>query len=253
MKTSRLWPPEVRRLLTARWVAAHLVVVMVAATFVSLGLWQLRRNDERRLQNAVGTARINEEPVGLESLIQGAGDDVGSLEYRRATVSGVFDPDNEVLIRSQVTLGHAGFHVVTPLILVEGEAVLVNRGWVPLVWDEVPVTNAPPPQGEVTIEGWIHRTQTRGRFGPTDPEDGRLTNMNRVDIDRIATQIPYEVVPLYLVETADSENRDPIPVALPSFDDNGPHLAYAIQWFAFAAIGLVGYGFLIRRSKASKA
>ena len=34
----------------------------------------------------------------------------------------------------------------------------------------------------------------------------------------------------------------------PEFDDEGPHLAYAIQWFSFLVIGLVGFGFLMRRS-----
>ena len=224
------------------------MVVTLAITFVSLGMWQLRRNDERRLDNAVGDARISEEATSLLTLIEGAGADVVTLEYRRVSVTGVFDPANEVLIRSQVSLGNAGFHVVTPLVLPGGEAVLVNRGWIPLVLDQVPVGDAPPPQGEVTVEGWIHRSQTRGAFGPTDPPDGRLTTLNRVDVDRIAAQVPYQVVPVYLVEIAASGGALPTPVAHPAFDDNGPHLAYAIQWFGFAVVGLVGYGFLIRRS-----
>ena len=43
-------------------------------------------------------------------------------------------------------------------------------------------------------------------------------------------------------------NELPIPVDPPVFDDEGPHLAYAIQWFSFLVIGLVGFGFLMRRS-----
>jgi surfeit locus 1 family protein len=161
--------------------------------------------------------------------------------------TGVFDPGNEVLIRSQINLGTAGFHVITPLVVGEGEAVLVNRGWVPLVLDETPVEDAPPAAGEVTVEGWVDLSQTRGALGPSDPEEGKLVSMSRVDIDRIAAQTPYDLAPVYLVETGGDGNQLPLPAPVPSFDDNGPHLAYAIQWFGFAVVGLVGYGFLARR------
>jgi surfeit locus 1 family protein len=224
-----------------------LLVVTIAVVFVNLGLWQLRRNDERRMVNTVGQSRIGEEPLPLETLLDAAGDDISSLEYRPAMATGVFDPGNEVLIRSQVSLGTAGFHVITPLIVGEGEAVLVNRGWIPLVLDEIPVGDAPPPAGEVTVEGWVDLTQTRGALGPSDPEEGRLVTMSRVDIDRIAAQAPYDLAPVYLVETGRDGNQLPLPAPVPSFDDNGPHLAYAIQWFGFAVVGLVGYGFLARR------
>ena len=225
-----------------------MLVVTVAVVFVNLGLWQLRRADERRMVNTVGQSRIGEEPLPLETLLDAAGDDISSLEYRPATATGVFDSGNEVLVRSQVNLGTAGFHVITPLVVAEGEAVLVNRGWVPLVLDETPVEEAPPPEGEVTIEGWVHLTQTRGALGPSDPEEGRLITMSRVDIDRIAAQAPYELAPVYLVETGGDGDQLPLPPPIPTFDDDGPHLSYAIQWFGFAVVGLVGYGFLIRRA-----
>jgi cytochrome oxidase assembly protein ShyY1 len=36
------------------------------------------------------------------------------------------------------------------------------------------------------------------------------------------------------------------PVPLPPLDD-GPHLSYAIQWFIFSTIALVGYPLILRR------
>ena len=227
---------------------AHVIVVALAILFINLGFWQLRRLDERRLENTVGESRVDSAPAELGLLLEASGDDIDSLEFRRATATGVFQPDDEVLIRSQVHQGVAGFHVITPLLGEGGNAVLVNRGWVPLDADQVPVGAAPPPDGTVTVTGWVRPSQTRGALGPSDPDDGRLVTMSRVDVDRIQEQVSYELEPVYLSMLDDLEGDLPIAAPAPSFDDDGPHLAYAIQWFSFALIGLVGYFFLLRRA-----
>lgn len=227
---------------------AHVVVLILAILFVNLGFWQLNRLEERRLVNAVGESRFAAEPVELGALLEGAGDDEESLEYRRATTTGVFHPEDEVLIRSQVHQGAAGFHVITPLVTEDGSATLVNRGWIPLVLDQVPVDQAPPSAGTVTVEGWVRPTQVRGALSPTDPAQGRLITMSRVDVERIRRQVPYDLDPVYLVRLGGEIDELPVTAAPPSFDDEGSHLAYAIQWFSFALIGVVGYFFLIRRS-----
>lgn len=230
---------------------AHVVVLVVSVVFVSLGMWQLRRLDERRLENTVGESRFEAEPVDAALLVSAAGSDLDSLRHYRALATGTFAPESEVLIRSQVYLGVAGFHVVTPLVADDGSAVLVNRGWVPLDMDRVPVTAATPPAGVVTVEGWLVPTKERGALGPADPEDGRLVAMNRVDIDRIQEQVPFPLLPMYLVAMGERGGELPVPVETPTFEDDGPHLAYAIQWFSFLVIGIVGYGFLMRRSLRS--
>jgi surfeit locus 1 family protein len=227
---------------------AHVIVVALAILFINLGFWQLRRLEERRLENTVGESRVEADPAELGLLLEASGDDIASLEFRRATATGVFQPDDEVLIRSQVHQGVAGFHVITPLLGEGGNAVLVNRGWVPLDADQVPVEAAPPPDGTVTVTGWVRPSQTRGAFGPSDPDEGRLVTMSRVDVDRIQEQVSYELDPVYLSMLDDLEGDLPIAAPAPSFDDEGPHLAYAIQWFSFALIGLVGYFFLLRRA-----
>ena len=236
-----------RELLAPKWLAAHVVVVVVAVVFVNLGLWQLNRLEERQLENTVGEARYLADPVPLAELLSGAGADIDSLEYRRATTEGVYQPEDEVLIRSQVYRGEAGFHVITPLVG-ESEAVLANRGWVPLVLDQVPVSQAPPSTSQVVVEGWLSLTEERGPLGPEDPAGGRLTTMNRIDIDRIQQQVDYPLAPVVINVSEDGEAGIPIAIAAPTFDDEGPHLAYAIQWFGFALIGIVGYFFLIRRT-----
>jgi surfeit locus 1 family protein len=173
--------------------------------------------------------------------------DLESLEYRRVIIDGVFDPGEEVLIRSQVELGNAGFHVITPLVSEEW-VVLVNRGWVPLYMDQPPVDASPEP-GEVQIEGWVQLTESRPALGPED-QPGEQVVFNRVDIGRIVEQTPYSLAPVYVVAMGGREL--PIPVDSPDFTDQGPHLGYAIQWFGFALVASIGFFFLLRRQGVSR-
>jgi surfeit locus 1 family protein len=232
-----------RALRQPKWLISALVVMALAALFIRLGFWQLDRLEERRSLNVTAAERLGAEPVDLFALL--AGSDPPAIEYRRVIVTGRFLPEEEVLIRSQTHLGTAGFHVITPLL--DGErAVLVNRGWVHLTMDQTPVGDAPPPDGDVRIEGWVHLTQTKPALGPEDPP-GELSVFNRVDLERIQDQVSVDLVPLYVVLTDEEAGELPVPVDLPEFDDAGPHLGYAIQWFAFAVVGLVGFFFLMRR------
>ena len=104
-------------------------------------------------------------------------------------------------------------------------------------------------RGEVSITGLVQETQTRGAFGATDPADGRLTTMARADVARIAKQLPYPVLPAYLqLQAQQPPQAGPQPRVLPEpVLDEGPHLSYAIQWFIFTTIAIVGYPLILRR------
>jgi surfeit locus 1 family protein len=227
-----------------RWIVATVFVLAAAAVFIRLGFWQLDRLEARQTTNAVGEERVEAEPIDLVTALADVEGDLESLEYRRVFVWGSYDLSGEVLIRSQVHLGQAGFHVITPLVADDGWAVLVNRGWVPLGMDSPPV-DARPETGRLRVEGWVRLTQTRPTLGPEDaPGDQKI--FNRVDVGRIGEQVAHTLAPVYVVAIAENEDL-PAPVDLPEFDDDGPHLAYAIQWFGFAVVALVGFYFLIRR------
>ena len=233
-----------------KWIIATVVVLTLCAVFVRLGVWQLDRLEERRLTNAVAVERLNAEPVEL-SILMSETADLDALQYRRVAVEGEYDPSEEVLIRSQVELGQAGFHVITPLVGDDGYAVLVNRGWVPITMDTTPV-DAAPASGRQTVEGWVHLTQTRPPLGKEEPS-GDLDVLSRVDIERIGHQTPHELAPVYVVAMGEGGDDLPIRVDPPDFTDEGPHLGYAIQWFGFAAVGLIGYFFLMRREHGQHA
>ena len=233
-----------RFLRSPRWIAALIVVATVVVVFIALGNWQLSRHREVQLDNQISSARISTEPADLSTMLTAAGSSVESLENRRATAEGAFVPEDEVLVRNQVNNGVAGFHVVTPFRF--GDAtILVNRGWVPLAVDTPPVDAAPPPVGTTEVELLLRASQPIPAVGRIEPE-GELDVINRIDLERLGQQFA-DLSPVWAqLITPDDPERFPIALEAPTFDDDGPHLEYAVQWYLFALTTIVGSVFLIR-------
>jgi cytochrome oxidase assembly protein ShyY1 len=221
---------------------------------INLAFWQLRRLHERRATNSQITEHVAQAAVPVGDLLTPTTTpaEVAGAAWRSVTASGSYDPANEVLIRNRSLDSNAGYHVVTPLRLGDGAAVLVNRGWVPLEQQAGHPPSVPrAPTGVVTVTGRIRVSQHKGRyFSPSDPAQGHLDQLYRVDVPRIGRQVPYPLLPAYLelqsTQPAPAGAR-PVPIALPGLDE-GPHLSYAIQWFFFSGCAIVGWILAIRRS-----
>ncbi len=237
-----------RFLLRPRWIGFHLLVLAAVVLMVNLGFWQLRRLDERREFNATVTERIEQGPVPLDAVLDEAGDDPESVEWRQVTASGSYLPD-QILVFNRSQGGRPGDNVVTPLELDDGRIVLVNRGFVPLGLDVPPAPTTP-----VEVLGRARPSEERRRGQLTDAADGPVTEVRRLEIERIAPQLPGEVVPVYVdlvLSEPPAGPDDPTPVPAPELDE-GPHLSYAVQWFIFAACVVVGWVLAVRRSVRSR-
>ena len=243
-----------RQLFTPRWLAGHVLALTLIALFLSLGAWQLRRLDQRQTYNALLESRLEAQPQPFDLLREeydlGAPEDVEtSAAYRRAQVTGRFDPEREVLLRSRALDGQPGYHVLTPLVLDDNRALLVDRGWVPFELDEPPIAQAAPPTGEVSVTGILFPAQEQPvGFGPKDPAEGELDAVFFVNTERLEQQLPYRLEPIYLELNQQNPPQTaqlPVPPVPPELTE-GSHFGYALQWFSFAAIGIIGYGFLMR-------
>lgn len=231
-----------RALFTGRGLVATIVVIAGALFLGRLGIWQLDRHYQRAAQNQLIVSQMDLPAVPLDPSLPPE-----QLDYRRVTVRGVYDPSQEVLLRNREWGGATGYHVLTPLRLADGGgAVLVDRGWVPLNADDPEVrAQFAPPSGEVIVEGVARRSQS-DIGGPEDPPTGplmpRLEAWFRVDLERIAQQTGYPLLPVFVEEQPGPER--PAAPPFPSRTESlglGSHLGYAIQWFAFALILVVTY------------
>ena len=235
-----------------RWIVFSVLVVIVAVACVVLGFWQLGRLEERRASNAVVAGRLGRAPMDLASLREELRPREGvevvpsDFEFMWITAGGRLIDEGRVLVRSQVVDGQAGTHAVFPLDLGDGYSVLVNVGWFPLGMDPGPSADLYGPSGLIQVVGLLRADQQRPALGRQEPE-GRLETVARIDIGRIQEQVPIPLLPFWIQLTEpDDPARLPIPAPLPSVDE-GSHLSYAVQWFSFGLIALVGYLALMRK------
>jgi surfeit locus 1 family protein len=218
----------------------------VAATCIRLGVWQLDRLHGRKDANAAIAAAEAMPPRPLPELVSET-TDRASLRFRPAVANGTYDPAHEVLLYGRSSREDvAGDQVLTPLRLSDGTAVVVDRGWVPIDQD-APVTGAAAaPTGSVTVTGVLFPPDAIS--SPAPPASERVT---KVDLGQIGAALPYPILPVYLLleqQAPPQPGALPEPPPLPTLD-NGPHLSYAVQWFSFAAIALIGYVVLLRRDR----
>lgn len=241
-------------LLKPRWIVAHLVVLAVVVTFPMLGLWQLDRWDEQRTIQARVEERRDADPVPLSSVLddQTPPAELARLEFRPVTATGRYVADEEVAHRNRALQGRGGFDWLTPLVLEDGGAVLVRRGFVPP--DRVAgadPTVAPPPDGEVTVTGWLELSgEQPDGIGARDPDRGTLDTVFHADVERIDQQTSADLLPMVLRLASQDPapaGELPRPQPLPDGDAGGQNLSYAVQWFTFTAIVVVGYAVGLRR------
>lgn len=238
--------------LTRRWIAVHLMTLVIIGVCLSMAFWQFGRLQDRRAENARLAEQTARPAAALDSLLTGARvsrEEIEAAEFRRTRAEGTFDPDEQVILQSRSYKSRQGNHLLTPLVLTSGEAILVDRGWVPLPTDQAVLDESRAPTGRVTVEGVLLPTEKRGFLGISDPPPGDVTATPRVDLDRLRGQLPYPLYPVYLrLQSQDPPNSGglPLPVPIPK-PSEGPHREYAVQWALFAATALVIYVGLIRR------
>ncbi|MFE7757075.1 SURF1 family protein [Streptomyces sp. NPDC057429] len=241
-----------RFLLTRQWVILTLLVLVLIPTMVELGFWQLHRHEHRVEQNALITKNLEAEPVPVDRLTS-PGHTVPRSDYWRAvTATGTFDTAHEVVVRRRTSRDESiGMLVLTPLDLKGGGTVLVNRGWIPAAADQMAFPEVPaPPEGETTVTGRLKADETTGASGIKDLEGLPDRQVMLINSSQQSQLLGRPVLGGYL-ELTGPEPADGSPETIAAPDDSsiGSHMAYAVQWWLFAAGVPVGWVILARREK----
>ena len=99
------------------------------------------------------------------------------------------------------------------------------------------------------VHGLLHSSNPFSADDSVDHlPDGRL-GVPRVDLDAIGKTLPYRVRPVWIeaqaITPTQTGNAPQLPQ--PPAPDPVNHMQYAIEWFAFALIPIVGWPIALRR------
>lgn len=235
-----------------KWLFTTLLVFTGTAICIRLGMWQLDRLEQRRAFNIqVESMRA----ADLLDLNQNLPADVSSMEWRAVAVTGEYDFENQIALRNQYHSDQYGYHLITPLLF-DGEAVLVDRGWIPADGNSAPQDwHKYDELGQVTVTGQFRLGRAKPVFGGVadaelSPGQTRLDFWNNLDITRISAQSPYPILLMYIQPNIiEDDSEPPIPYQPVLELTEGSHFGYALQWFSFAAILFIGYPFYLRKQE----
>jgi surfeit locus 1 family protein len=228
---------------TSRKWTLSILAVAFAGISISAGFWQLRRLAARRQANALLAARRSAPDVPPDSLPA----DTSVAHFRRVHVRGIYDHGQEIILTLRSRNGSPGVNILTPLLRPRKDtAILVNRGWV-YSPDGMTVDTKPWREADtLNGRGYVETFPTKGPFAPANPE--RPRSFRRLNRAELVKAFPYPIANYYIVLTDSAESSSVPPRVEPAPLDEGSHRNYAIQWFSFAVISIVGLAIFIRRT-----
>lgn len=205
--------------------------------FAALGIWQVQRLAWKRDLIQKVESRIAAPPVAVPARGNWAELDAHEAEYRRVQVRGAFRHERETLVDALTALG-PGSWVLTPLDTADG-TILINRGFVPPARRDARQRQAGQVPGEVTITGLLRPSEPGGRLlRPNRPAAERWFSRDVAAI-AAARGLP-DVAPFFIDADAASSVQDGPHGGMTVVRFRNAHLAYAVTWFALAALCAAG-------------
>lgn len=221
-----------------------LVWLILIPAFIALGYWQRTLWKDRADAQGLVYAKLDAKPAAIDAV-----DPVGHFvaqdqQWISVTLTGEYDTKNQFAVRNRSQNENAGWYVVTPLVLPDGTAVLVNQGWIATSNSTEPSTAMPAlppvPSGTVTVKGWLQPDETTANTRITDDTNklptGEIALITKTDLQ---SRVPYTLhdgsVQLSSSTPANTAATAAQAVPGPSYD-NTMYIAYMIQWWVFAII-----------------
>ncbi len=274
------YPSQQKQFSGKKQLVGVVLLLAMGLVFISLGRWQLSRADERRaIAESIEVGRA-QPPIQLNA----ATPETDLVDWRSASVQGTWAPRFTVLLDNRNLDGRPGYWVATPLINVDGSAVLVLRGWLPRLIalmpagtstvQVVPQLSISTPTGLQQVVGEMtphvprlyelkadqslqmapasalteQPSTTSNQLSPQiiEADIRQLPTVQNLQLDVLAKVTGLKLLPIVLKQTSPAPDDLVRQWAGPSIDSD-TNMGYAMQWFAFAAIAMTAAGVLAWR------
>ena len=221
------------------------------AAFVALGMWQLRRAQEKEvlLSRFAQAARAPVQPFAAVA------ETPPQTIYPHVRVHGRYAAHRIYILDDRLHAGRLGVNVFVPFIPDHGNReVLVNEGFLPRQGPRETLPDLPPlPTGEVTLTGLYAPPPAPGLKLGGNPLTREVTwpkLLTFIDLRALGKDLHQALYPRVLLLDADPASlyvREWTPDVMPP----SRHRAYALQWFSFALAALVIFFIMHRERRTS--
>ena len=217
------------------WKLAVLALI-IFCLFVRLGMWQVSRANEKKTLLATYAARMQQTPVNAKALSQ-----PNDWRFYRAQIVGRFDNQHTVLLDNKTFQGRIGYEVYTPF-KARGldNAILVDRGFVPLTSSRAILPTIKNIEGDVTITGLLNLPPTYHALGDIqDTKDNAWPRrLEFIQLPLVGQLLGYPLFPYILMIEPKNPAAFTIEWQIVTMSPER-HWGYAVQWFALALTLLI--------------
>ncbi|WP_226762144.1 SURF1 family protein, partial [Arthrobacter sp. SO3] len=240
-----------RFLFSRKWLGYLVLAAVVAAACVGLGRWQMDRRAETLAEINRVTSNYSATPVPFAMVKDQFRSLAAEREWTQVELKGSYDVAGQRIVRNRPLNGQPGYEVVVPFRVESGETVVIDRGWLPIgnnnpgSPDSVPA----PPQGQVTVVARLKPAEPALQRGAPD---GQLAS---IDLAAYSGQLGYPLLTgayAQLASESPAVADMPFPFPKPTTDE-GTHLSYSLQWFAFGVLMFIGFGYAARQQARNAA
>jgi cytochrome oxidase assembly protein ShyY1 len=220
-----------------------LAVAVMAWGATLLGQWQFHRLHEKRADNHRIQTNLAAVPVPLDQIVHVGKEPGQAVEWRRVSVTGTWDDQHSVVVKYQTNVdGTPGVHIATPLVTANGDAVVVDRGWMQTENSGGTRPKLPPVTGgKVTVTGWVRVDATGGAT------DVSQLSTRAISSATIAKVVPYKLYGGFV--DLDAQSPPPVKslgaIEMPDDTGDGPHFFYGLQWWFFGFLAVTGFFYLM--------
>ncbi|MET4538911.1 cytochrome oxidase assembly protein ShyY1 [Arthrobacter bambusae] len=240
-----------RFLFSSKWLGYFVLAVIFATACVFLGRWQMDRRAETLAEINRVVSNYSATPVPFAEIKDQFNTLDPEREWTQVQLRGSYDLEGQRVVRNRPLNGQPGYDVVVPFRLTTGEAVVIDRGWLPIGNNTPgrPDVVPDPPTGQVTVVA---------RLKPAEPKldrgavDGQLAS---IDLAGFASELPYPIATGAYGQLASEDPAvQPMPTPFPKpATEEGTHLSYSLQWFAFGVLMFIGFGYAARQQARNAA
>jgi len=217
------------------------LIGLVIFGLVSLGFWQLERADEKQ--------RIIDSRTLAQSLIPeqiSNSSDLLKKEYHKVLLAGHYVDDSQFIYDNQTVNGNAGYYVLTPFVLSDYKAILINRGFIPWNGRRDSIGNIDIATQKRVIKVSLIKPVERIKLNEGLASTIFPILIQSINIGKISELSNLDIVPI--IGRLDKTSEDGFYRKWqPFYGSVDKHLGYALQWFLMAlALIVIGLKLLIR-------
>lgn len=228
-----------------RWLGYFTLLLVFSIVSALLGNWQFARRAEARAEIARVDANYDAAPVPVNEVVApGVSFDENQMKWRPVLLQGRYVGE-PVLARNRPGLGAVGSNIIHPFLTETGDVMFIDRGWTDVSAKEASDAVLPqPPDGLVTVIARLRESEPsisgRSSAGNT------VASINGEELASLTGTTDSAITSAYGQLISEEPSAETGVLAQRPVRDEGPHLSYALQWYVFILIALIGFGYAAR-------